>query len=203
MAFIRTVSYEEAAEDIKEGYDAILRHDLYVPNVHAVSGIRPDIMETLATHTRTVMNGKSGLTKAEKEMVATVVSAVNKCQLSTIRCAEALHKQDPDSLLARRFGENYRDAGLSKKQVAMLEFAESLTVTPSTISRDCVDHLRGLGWLDEDIVDIVHITGLFNYLVRVMDGLGADLPLNRGREAMTNRLPFRDEIVLKTFGNIA
>ena len=80
MAFIRTVPYDEAAENVKEGYDAILRHNLRIPNLHAVSGIRPAIMETLATHLRTVMDSRSGLTRAEKEMIATVVSAMNKCQ---------------------------------------------------------------------------------------------------------------------------
>lgn len=80
MAFVRTVQYDEAPEDIKLGYDAILRHHLKLPNVLAVNGIRPEIMETFATHLRTVMRSKSGLTSAEKEMIATVVSALNKCQ---------------------------------------------------------------------------------------------------------------------------
>ncbi len=105
--------------------------------------------------------------------------------------------------MARQFGENYREAGLTEKQVAMLEFAEFLTITPSGISQEHVDSLRGMGWNDEDVVDIVHITGVFNYLVRVADGLGVELPLNRGREEMSERLSFRDDIVLKPFGNIA
>ena len=82
----------------------------------------------------------------------------------------------------------------------MLEFAESLTLRPFGISQDHVDKLRGSGWSDEDVVEIVHITGLFNYLVRVADGLGVELPLNRGREDMTDQLPFHDDIVLKPFG---
>lgn len=58
----------------------------------------------------------------------------------------------------------------------MLEFAEFLTFTPSSTSQSHVDNLREIGWSDEDIVDIVHITGMFNYLVRVADGLGVELP---------------------------
>jgi len=80
LAFIRTVRYEEAVGNIKDGYDAILRHNLNVPNVHAVSAICPEFMETLALHIRTVMNSRSGLSTVEKEMVATVVSAINKSQ---------------------------------------------------------------------------------------------------------------------------
>ncbi|MCH8826502.1 MAG: hypothetical protein IIB16_06050 [Chloroflexi bacterium] len=105
--------------------------------------------------------------------------------------------------MSRQFGENYRDAGLTVKQVAMLEFADFLTVTPSRVSQAHVDSLRDSGWSDEDVVDIVHITSLFNYLVRVADGLGVELPPNRGQEEITQQLSFRDDIVLKPFGIIA
>lgn len=80
MAFIKTIPYEVAPENIKGGYDSILRHTLKVGNIHAVSAIRPAIMETLFVHFRTVMYGPAGLSRAEKEMIATVVSVVNRCQ---------------------------------------------------------------------------------------------------------------------------
>lgn len=105
--------------------------------------------------------------------------------------------------MARQFGENYQEAGLTEKQVSMLEFAEYLTVTPSSISQEHVNILKDVGWTDEDVVDIVHITGLFNYLVRVADGLGVELPANKDRKEMTRPLSFRNDIVLKPFGNIA
>ena len=80
LAYIRTVRYEKAVGNIKDGYDAILRHNLNIPNMHAVSAICPEIMETLALHIRTVMYKRSGLSPVQKEMVATVVSATNKSQ---------------------------------------------------------------------------------------------------------------------------
>ena len=47
-------------------------------------------------------------------------------------------------------GENYRRAGLTPKQVAMLEFAEFLTVSPSSMTQTNVDVLREAGWKDEE-----------------------------------------------------
>ena len=52
----------------------------FIPNVQAVSSIRSRIMQTQADHIGSVMRSKSGLTPAEREMIATVVFAVNKCQ---------------------------------------------------------------------------------------------------------------------------
>lgn len=77
--------------------------------------------------------------------------------------------------LAQQLKTNYRTADLSAKEMAMLEFAELLTVQPSNVIKDDVDHLRNVGWADADIVDIVHQTALFNYMTRVADGLGVEL----------------------------
>ncbi len=74
--------------------------------------------------------------------------------------------------MAEQVGHGYREAGLTPKQVAMLEFAEFLTVSPSSVTREHVQELRNAGWTDEDVIDIVHITAYFNYMVRVADGLG-------------------------------
>ena len=49
-----------------------------IPNVQAVSSFKPGIMKTLMAHVPSVMFGESGLSRAEREMVAAEVSATNK-----------------------------------------------------------------------------------------------------------------------------
>ena len=61
----------------------------------------------------------------------------------------------------------------------MLEFAEFLTVSPANVGAENVEALREVGWADEDVVDIVHITALYNYMVRIADGLGVELDPGR------------------------
>ena len=80
MPYVRTVPYHEANAELKETYDKMLETRGFVSNVQAISSIRPHIVDTLAAHIGSVMRSESGLTAAEKEMIATVVSAVNKCQ---------------------------------------------------------------------------------------------------------------------------
>ena len=94
---------------------------------------------------------------------------------------------------------DYRNAGLTDKQVAMLEFAEHLTLDPANITASHHDELRGHGWRDKDIVDMVHIVALYSYMVRVADGLGVDLEPGRGWEAVAGRLPFKNASTPKTF----
>jgi uncharacterized protein YciW len=66
----------------------------------------------------------------------------------------------------------------------MLEFAEKLTLTPSSMRQADVQKLRDVGWTDRDILDIVHVCAYFNFRVRVVDGLGlevADWQIQRAR----------------------
>ena len=105
--------------------------------------------------------------------------------------------------MAEQVGHDYRDAGLTAKQVAMLEFAEFLTVSPSSVTQEHVQELRNAGWTDEDVIDIVHITAYFNYMVRVADGLGIELQEERGWEPNAEKLEFKAETAAKVYGNIA
>ena len=53
-----------------------------------------------------------------------------------------------------------------------LALAEKLTLTPSQMSQDDIKALRGCGYTDEDIHDIVQIAAYFNYINRIADTLG-------------------------------
>ena len=80
MPFVKTVPFEEADGEVKTSYDRMLQNSGRIANVIAVSSLRPHLMTTLSAHGRSVMGTESGLTPAERQMVATVVSATNKCQ---------------------------------------------------------------------------------------------------------------------------
>lgn len=80
MTYVRTIPYEEATGELKEVYDYMIESRGFIPGVQAVFSIRPRIMQTQAEHIGSVMRSKSGLTPAEREMIATVVFAVDKCQ---------------------------------------------------------------------------------------------------------------------------
>ena len=58
----------------------------------------------------------------------------------------------------------------------MLEFSEKLTLTPAMMTEDDIDALRAAGWTDRDVLDIVMACAYFNFRVRVVDGLGLEVP---------------------------
>ena len=69
---------------------------------------------------------------------------------------------------------DYRSARLTPREVALLDFAVKLTRHPSAVQRDDVDALRDRGFSDEQLVDAMQCIGYFNFINRVLDGLGVD-----------------------------
>jgi uncharacterized peroxidase-related enzyme len=69
---------------------------------------------------------------------------------------------------------DYRTARLSPADRGMLDFVLKLTLTPAKMTRADVEQLRGHGFDDTAVCDIVQITGLFAYYNRLADGLGID-----------------------------
>ena len=70
--------------------------------------------------------------------------------------------------------DNYHSAGLTPKEVALLDFAVKLTKQPCDVLRADLDTLRRGGFNDEQLVDAVHCISYFNFINRVLDGLGVD-----------------------------
>ena len=79
MAWIRTISEEEASGDLGRQYDAAVRRAGKVFQIVKLQSLRPDILRTFMELYIKVMHAPSGLTRAEREMVATVVSRTNDC----------------------------------------------------------------------------------------------------------------------------
>ncbi len=69
---------------------------------------------------------------------------------------------------------DYREAGLSAADATILDFAVKLTLHPSKMEASDLDGLKREGFTDVALLEIVHITGYFNYINRVADGLGVD-----------------------------
>lgn len=71
--------------------------------------------------------------------------------------------------------KNWREAPLSRPDVAMLEFCEKLTLTPFLVCEGDIERLRGHGFDDRDILSIILAAAYRNYIVRVADALGVEL----------------------------
>ena len=50
MPYVRTIPYEESQGELTEAYDMMIKTRGSIPNVQAVSSLKPNIMKTLMAH---------------------------------------------------------------------------------------------------------------------------------------------------------
>ena len=79
MAWIRTISEEQATGQLAEIYGQLRKTFPVVPNVLKAFSMRPELLAHLRGVATTATFGGSRLTRSQEEMIATVVSSLNRC----------------------------------------------------------------------------------------------------------------------------
>lgn len=93
---------------------------------------------------------------------------------------------------------DFRTAGLEPAEVAMMDFAQKLTLHAHTIAPKDIEELRGHGFSDEEILDITLAAAARNFYSKVLDAVGAEpdaIYLNMEdslRRALTVGRPMRE-----------
>ena len=171
MTIISTPSESEATGEVAEIYADDIDQLGYVPS-----------------HTR-VMSVNSEAYRAWEELIGAIAGPMDKRRYELVTLAAAggarskhcrlahgaktLRYIDEDQLLL--IARDYRDAGLTEAEVAMMEFAEKVSVASSEMTDADSLRLRELGFSDRDIVDIALAAAARNYFSRAVQALGADV----------------------------
>jgi uncharacterized peroxidase-related enzyme len=124
-------------------------------------------LEAFAAMYNDLMLAPSGLSKLEREMIAVVVSAVNRCYYCLVAHGAAVRALSGDPKLGEQMVMNYRAARLPPRQRAMLDFAAKLTAEPWNVEDEDRAALRDAGFSERDIWDIGAVAGFFNMSNRV------------------------------------
>jgi uncharacterized peroxidase-related enzyme len=149
-----------------------------IPNVLQAYAFDIDKLNAFTALYNDLMLGDSALSKLEREMIAVVVSAVNKCFYCLTAHGAAVRELSGDPILGEQMVMNYRVADLEPKQRMMLDFAVKLTEAPEIIEEEDRDALRAVGFSDRDIWDIASVAAFFNMTNRVASA--SDMRPNKG-----------------------
>ena len=80
MTWIKTIAPEQATGLLKQLYDAAVRRAGRVYNVIRLQSLRPKVLRASTQLYMELMHSpEGGLTRAQREMIATVVSRTNGC----------------------------------------------------------------------------------------------------------------------------
>lgn len=169
---IPPLARKELAEDMRD-YFALCEEKLgFVPNVLTAHSFSSEKLRVFRDFYDELMLADSGLSKLEREMIAVVVSSANHCLYCLVAHGAAVRKLSGDPLLGEVLVMNYREADITPRQRAMLDFAWKATVRPQETGAGDRARLREAGFSESDIWDIANVTGFFNFSNRVAMAAG-------------------------------
>lgn len=138
-----------------------------VPNVLRTYAFDIDKLNAFTAMYNDLMLGESGLSKLEREMIAVVVSSINRCYYCLVAHGAAVRELSGSPELGEQLIMNYRVADLDLRQRAMLDFAVKLTEASHRVEEADRDALRAAGFSERDIWDVAAVAGFFNMTNRV------------------------------------
>lgn len=174
MAWIDEVEQENADGQLAELYTELVAKRGKVSNILKVHSLNAAALGNHLDLYMTLMFGQSGLSRAEREAIAVVVSANNDCEYCAEHHAEALRRYVKDEeilgMLITADGLETLEPRLSN----IVRHAEKLTTAPGAMTESDLDELRVVGLSDKDILDLSLITAYFNFVNRIALGLGVE-----------------------------
>ncbi|MHB8574489.1 MAG: peroxidase-related enzyme [Dehalococcoidia bacterium] len=144
----------------------------FCPNVFRAWAWRPSRFLKWFAHYNELMTGPSGLSRADREMIAVTVSMQNRCVYCLTSHGATLRQLIGDQVLADRIAFDYRRAGLQPRERAMLDYAVRITREMEECSPEDIERLRSLGFTDEDVWDIAEVASMFNFTNRLAAATG-------------------------------
>ncbi|UWP88587.1 peroxidase-related enzyme [Aliiroseovarius crassostreae] len=159
-------------EDIQKYFDICDEKLGLVPNVLKAYAFDMEKLRPFMAMYNELMLGESGLTKLEREMIAVVVSSVNRCWYCQVAHGAAVRELSGDPTLGEAMVMNWRVADLDDRQRGMLAFAEKVTKSSAEIEEHDRQALRILGFSDRDIWDITATVGFFSMSNRMASAVG-------------------------------
>jgi uncharacterized peroxidase-related enzyme len=154
-------SLEQIPEDLRNRMIEIQEKTGFVPNVFLTLAHRPEELRAFMAYHDTLMEGDTGLSKAEREMIVVATSAVNDCLYCVIAHGAILRIRAKNPLISDQVAINYRKANLTLREEAMLEFALKVASSSGEVSDADIAKVRVQGFSMEDVWDIGAITAFF------------------------------------------
>ena len=176
-AWIRMIEDQDADPELLEVLKLARTPHGTVDNVMRVHSLRPNTMKGHVILYRAALHDDANtLPVWLQEVIGSYVSLLNDCDYSYANhWANAKHHMGDDAkadAAETALKERKPEDAFDGKTLALLRYAQKLTLTPGEMVRDDVTALTEAGVDDGEILEANQIIGYFNYVNRCLNGLG-------------------------------
>ncbi len=181
MPRINIIQPEEATGRLKEIYDELEKQRGQIAEVHKMQSLRPESIVKHMELYMEIMFSRSLLSRAQREMIAVVVSMANNCSYCATHHGSALHHYWKDEEKLKQLKVNYLEVDIPGNDMALCKYAEEVTLRPQNIEKlDPIAPLKGTGLSDAAILDATLVVAYFNFVNRMVQSLGIEIEQDGG-----------------------
>ena len=176
-AWIKMIKDEDADEELKLALDIAKTPHKTVDNVLRVHSLRPSTMKGhMALYKSVLHDKKNTIPEWFQETISSYVSIINNCSYSFDNhwknaCYLINNKEKSDKIKIALSKKDPKQI-FKGKELALLNYAEKLTLNPGKINKSDFDKLKDAKINDGEILEANQIICYFNYVNRSINGLG-------------------------------
>lgn len=135
----------------------------------------PELSRPLIEFHEILLRGSSPFTEGERELIASYVSGLNRCRYCSgvhVATAELLgiSKASVESAVL-----DIETAQIADKMKPVLRYAKKLTLHPHGLEQSDADAILAAGWDEVALFHTVAVVSLFNFMNRLVEGMGIEL----------------------------
>lgn len=177
MSWIKTISYDDADASLKKVYNRVKGPDNNVDNVLMIHSLRPHtLVGHMALYKNVLHNSNNTLPKWYLEALGVYVSHLNECDYCFQHHYEGFKRIYPEKGKAEKYKTAVLEDTISTffdgRYLLGAQHAKQLTLAHYTITEADISQLRDSGYTDGEILEINQVVSYFNYVNRMVVGLG-------------------------------
>jgi uncharacterized peroxidase-related enzyme len=135
----------------------------------------PETARPLIEFHEVLLRGESPFSDTERELIAAYVSGLNRC-----RYCHRVHTATAEALgvpqgVVKNLLEGIDTAPVDERMKPVLRYVAKLTRTPDGMTREDAEAVYAAGWDQHALYHAVATCALFNFMNRLVEGLGIEL----------------------------
>lgn len=152
----------------------------YLPSLGAGASV-PDLYKrfprgakALTRHHEAVMVADSALSRAERELIAAFVSGLNGCDYCYGVHSKVTEELGTDEGLAAKLVADLDSAPVDENWKALLRYVARVTLDQASLKEADARAVLAAGWSERAFHDAMMVTAAFNYMNRIVEGMGIE-----------------------------
>lgn len=171
MSLIQAIPVDQAEGQAAELYKAEINSKGYVPNYVKAFSLHPEIYHAWG---QLIGPARTAMRLRRYELVTFAAALALECTYCSIAHGDVLLKNFFSAAEIQAMVKDFRNAGLTDEEVALMTFAQKIIHRASSISREDMDALRRFGLTDQEIFDVVVVVTARSFFSKTLDALGME-----------------------------